>query len=307
MSEPSGFLHIKDLATLEGLNILARAKNVTKRYGISTGFNRLDNYLRGGGLLPGLTYILGGRPGMGKTYFLLNLAVNIARQDKPIAIFSLELSKERVLERLAYMISGIDFLGHWQAQKDMSNEQLDKLTSSIKELQELPIYIRDSVRIGAKEIKRALEIEAAQGIKVFMVDYLHIMGNDKNIWVREREIGTTIEALRDHAKTLNMIGIVASQLNRAVEDHAPFVPSLANFRDSGAIEQVAFCVLALYRKDYYMQAKMFQPEDEGANYGPDGEPILDGKLDVLILKNQEGGTGIAKLQFEGNTGIISDG
>jgi replicative DNA helicase len=291
-------LPIRDIAVVEGPGILDRAKNVTKRWGLSSGFETLDNYLRGGGFTKGLTYIVGGRPGMGKTNVLLNMARNVAAEGNPIAIFSLELTKERVLERLAYMEAGIDLMYHWREKVDLSSEEIQKLTSAIQRLQKLPIHVRDSTRLTATDVRITLEREAELGIKLFLIDYLHIMGTETNTFNRERQIGTTIESVRDNAKNLNIPCVIACQLNRQVEEAAPFIPALKDFRDSGTIEQVAFMVLALYRRDYYYLQGLLG-EDEGI-------VGVDNTLDMLILKNQDGPTGTATLKFDAATGRIND-
>lgn len=292
-------LSIKKLATVEGPKLLEQARNVTTRYGISTGYEVLDNFYRGGGLLPGLTYILGARPGMGKTNLILNLAKNISHNGYPTAIFSLELTKERVLERLAYAEAGIDFMSHYQLREPMSELEINKLVQSIKALQELPIYVEDSTRLTPTRIREILEREADKGIKVFFIDYLHILGHESKTFNREREVGISIETIRDTAKTLGISCVVAAQLNRAAEDSSPYIPSLKNLRDSGAVEQVAFSVMLMYRKDYYVQSGMITGE-EGEELG------LDGTLDVIVAKNQDGLTGVATLKFDGSTGRITE-
>lgn len=299
-------LPLKDVVSIHGMDILKHANNVTKRYGISTGYDSIDGFFRGGGLLPGLTYSIGGRPGIGKSQFLLNILYNIACTGKPVALFSLELTKERVLERPAYMIAGIDYLYHFQAQQEMSKEELDGLEQTLYDLQKLPFYIRDTVRLTPTIVKQTLERERALGVEVVAIDYLHIMGLETASFNRERQIGTIVETVRDTTKQLGMACLLACQLNREVEINAPYTPSLANFRDSGAIEQVSFSVMALYRQDYYSLAGKFnEQEHDFIGWNPDGSPVMTGKMDVLVLKNQDGMTGKATVKFNAPTGRIS--
>ncbi len=279
-----------------------RAKNITERYGFSTGWGELDNLLRGGGLLPGLMYVVGGRPGMGKTTFMQNLAVNIAYQKIPIILFSLELGRERLLERMAYQEAGLDFMAHWRNREPLSEEQLMRIRVALRNLAGLPIYVQDTAGMSPGAITETLNFYHGEfGIKVMFIDYLHIMRNDQKIFGggREREIGTMVEQVRDCAKTLNIACVLASQLNREVEANAPYLPSLSNLRDSGSIEQVAYSVMALYRKDYYIQNGMLTDDD--------GEtPTLNESLDVLMLKQQDGPLGTAHLKFTDGTGKVEN-
>lgn len=306
MENPRSLLSISDVAALHGEEILHHAEHVTERYGLSTGYDAIDSLLRGGGLLPGLLYTVGGRPGIGKSQFLLNILLNIAQGRTPVALFSLELSKERVLERLAYMIAEVDYLDHWKNDRAMSKEELKAIEQAIFHLKSLPIYIRDTVRLRPNQVRETMMQERDLGVQVIAVDYLHIMGVDGTAYGRERQIGATVEAIRDNAKDLGVACLLACQLNRATEDIAPYIPHLGNFRDSGAIEQVSYVVMALYRQDYYAQAGMFNPDEHDyITWNPDGTPLLDGKLDVKILKNQDGAVGTATLNFNAPTGRIT--
>ncbi len=306
MENERSLLSISDVAALHGQEILYHAEHVTERYGLSTGYDAVDSLLRGGGLLPGLLYTVGGRPGIGKSQLLLNILLNIAQGQTPVALFSLELSKERVLERLAYMIAEVDYLSHWREGREMGKSELKAIEEAIYLLKSLPIYIRDTVRLRPNQVRATMMEERDLGVQVIAVDYLHIMGADGATYGRERQIGATVEAVRDNAKDLGVACVLACQLNRAVEEHAPYIPSLNNFRDSGAIEQVSYVVMALYRQDYYAQAGMFNPDEHDyISWNPDGTPLLDGKMDVKILKNQDGAVGTAKLTFDAPTGRIT--
>lgn len=292
-----------ELAETFGGEILRRGRNITERYGMTTGWTALDNMLRGGGLLPGLLYIVAGRPGMGKTTFMQNMAVQMGKSNIPSAIFSLEVSKERLLERLAYQECGIDYMEHYRSQLPLSEAQLEGLANAIRSLAQLPIYVKDTAGMTPNAIVETMrEYRETFGLKAMFIDYLHIMRNDGTVFGggREREIGTLVERIRDAAKELEVACILMSQMNRATEERPPFIPTLANLRDSGSIEQVAYCVMSLYRKDYYVVAGMM-PEDA------DGNPqTLDESLDVLVLKQQDGPQGVARLHFIDGTGRIVD-
>lgn len=308
VTQPQGAPMLKSVGEIieskVGDEIIQRAKHITERYGISTGYRALDNLLRGGGFIEGLLYVLAGRPGMGKTAFLLNLAHNLAQQGIPTVVFSLELTNARLIERLAYMQSGINYMEHWMTGTPLSDAEIERLHTVMRELQTLPLFAKDSAGMTPGDIVRTMEAYKEKlGIKVMLIDYLHIMrADDARRWqAREREIGTMVERVRDSAKTLGVACVLACQLNREVEDSAPFIPSLKHLRDSGAIEQVAYSVWALYRKDYYLQNGMLQPEEHD-----EGAVILDNEMQVAILKQQDGPMGTAALHFEAGTGKVND-
>lgn len=287
-----------------GDEILHRARNITKRFGHSTGYKALDNLLRGGGVLPGLLYICAGRPGMGKTTFLLNLAHNFAAQEIPTVVFSLELNNLRLVERLAYQQSGIDYMEHWRTQSPLDAAEMERLEDALARLRSLPLFAKDTTGMTPGDVVRTMEYYGKTlGLKVMLIDYLHIMRPDDRVFgSREREIGVMVERIRDVAKNLNVTCILACQLNREVEESAPYFPMLRHLRDSGAIEQVAYSVWALYRKDYYVLNGMLVPDDEAA----DGIITLDNTLNVCLLKQQDGPTGTASLQYRAGVGKVSD-
>ena len=287
-----------------GDEILHRARNITQRFGFSTGFHALDNLLRGGGVQPGLLYICAGRPGMGKTTFLLNLANNFASQGIPTVVFSLELSNLRLVERLAYQHSGIDYMEHYRTGTPLDAAEMERLEGSLAHMRALPLYAKDTTGMTPGDVVRTMEFYGkVLGLKVMLIDYLHIMRPDDRVFgSREREIGVMVERIRDVAKNLNVTCVLACQLNREVEESAPYIPMLRHLRDSGAIEQVAYSVWALYRKDYYVLNGMMQSDEEAA----DGIITLDNTLNVCLLKQQDGPTGTAALQYQAGVGKVSD-
>lgn len=292
-----------ELVEAYGGELIRRGKNISERYGMSTGWNALDNMLRGGGLLPGLLYIVAGRPGMGKTTFMQNMALNIARQGTAVVVFSLEVSKERLLERMAYHEAGIDYMALQRSGQNMSEGQVEAFTNALLRLAELPVYIKDSAGMTPNTVADTLRAwKSEHDFKVMFVDYLHIMRIDERIFGggREREIGTLVERIRDEAKEQGIACVLLSQMNRETEHTPPFIPALSNLRDSGSIEQVAYCVMALYRRDYYVIAGMMPPDEDG------NQAALDEVLDVMVIKQQDGPQGTAKLHFIDGTGRMED-
>ncbi len=280
---------------------MRRAKRITERYGIGSGWQELDNLLRGGGFLPGLLYVVGGRPGMGKTTFMQNLAINMARSGVPIAVFSCELTSSRLLERMAYQETGINNAEHYRTGVPLSEAQLAAFKATLYELAALPIYVQDTAGMTPRMIADSMQrFKKQYGLQVMFIDYLHIMRPDGKIFGggREREIGTMVEIVRDTAKVLGVACVLASQLNRAGEETPPFIPNLTNLRDSGSIEQVAYAVFALYRRDYYVQNGMMPPDEEG------NAPAMNESIDVIVLKQQDGSTGSAHLRFDEGTGKV---
>lgn len=294
---------LAEIARKHGGELVRRAQNATERYGIGTGWQELDNLLRGGGLLQGLLYVVAGRPGMGKTTFMQNLAVNIARQNIPVAVFSCELSAARLLERIAYQEAGIDYAYHYRTGEPMSEAQVLHFTQTLRDLAKLPIYVQDTAGMTPSMIAQVMaKHRDLHGLKVMFIDYLHIMRPDGKIYGggREREIGLMVETVRDTAKQLNVACVLASQLNRAGEEHPPFIPQLNNLRDSGSIEQVAYAVMALYRSDYYVLNGSMPPDDDG------NLPSLNESIDVIVLKQQDGPMGTAHLKFVDGTGKVEN-
>ncbi|HTZ16816.1 MAG TPA: replicative DNA helicase [Dissulfurispiraceae bacterium] len=248
--------------------------------GVPSGFKDLDELTSG--FQPSDLVIVGGRPGMGKTAFALNVAQHTAMQMRePVAIFSLEMSKEQLVMRMLCSESMVDSA---RVRKGfIGKEDWPKLTSAAGRLADAPIFIDDSSAMTVLEIRakaRRLKMEHG-GIGLVVVDYLQLMRSRGNFERREQEISEISRSLKALAKELRVPVIALSQLNRSVESRHEKVPTLADLRESGAIEQDADVIIFLYRDEVYNK----------------NSPNNRGTADIHVAKQRNGPTGIVKLQF----------
>jgi len=281
--------HVKqDIISLEA--ILAESfdrldelhKDKQKVRGLSTGFKDLDNTLAG--FQRSDLVILAARPSMGKTALALNFAHNIAVQSQePVLIFSLEMSKEQLVDRLLSMESGVDA---WALRTgNLTDADFEKIGQAMGTLSEAPIFIDDSPGITISELRTKARREAHRHeLGLIIVDYLQLMsgasryGGDGN---RVQEISEISRGLKGIARELNVPVLALSQLSRSVESRSPQIPQLADLRESGSIEQDADVVAFIYREEYY-------------------NPDTDRKklTDILIKKHRNGPTGGIELYFD---------
>jgi replicative DNA helicase len=264
-------------------------KDKQKLRGIPTGYKDMDGMLAG--LQRSDLFILAARPSMGKTAFVLNLAHNVAVKAKePVLIFSLEMSKEQLVDRLLSMQSGVDA---WALRTgNLTDADFEKIGEAMGVLSEAPIYIDDTPGITVSDMRTKARREAHHHkLGLVIVDYLQLMsggsrfGGDGN---RVQEISEISRGLKGVARELDVPLIALSQLSRSVESRSPQIPQLADLRESGSIEQDADIVAFLYREDYY------NPESDRKNI-----------MDVLIKKHRNGPTGGVELYFDRDKQKIS--
>jgi replicative DNA helicase len=257
-------------------------KDKQKIRGIPTGFKDMDNILAG--LQRSDLFILAARPSMGKTALALNLAHNVAVQAKePVLIFSLEMSKEQLVDRLLSMESGVDA---WALRTgNLTDADFEKIGHAMGALSEAPIYIDDTPGITVSDLRTKARREAHQRpLGLIIVDYLQLMsgggryGSEGN---RVQEISEISRGLKGVARELNVPLIALSQLSRSVESRSPQIPQLADLRESGSIEQDADVVAFIYREEYY------NPETDRKKL-----------TDILIKKHRNGPTGGVELYFD---------
>jgi replicative DNA helicase len=257
-------------------------KDKKKLRGVPTGYRDMDSMLAG--LQRSDLFILAARPSMGKTAFVLNLAHNVAVQAKePVLIFSLEMSKEQLVDRLLSMESGVDA---WALRTgNLTDQDFEKIADAMGVLSEAPIYIDDTPGITVSDMRTKARREAHQHqLGLVVVDYLQLMSGGSRFsgdGNRVQEISEISRGLKVLARELNVPLIALSQLSRSVESRSPQIPQLADLRESGSIEQDADIVAFLYREDYY------NPESERKNI-----------MDVLIKKHRNGPTGGVELYFD---------
>ncbi len=281
--------HVKqDISSIE--DILAESferldelhKDKGKIRGVPTGFKDLDNILAG--LQRSDLIIIAARPSMGKTALSLNLAHSIAtKAEQPVLVFSLEMSKEQLVDRMLSMESGVDA---WNIRTgNLSDADFEKIGQAMGTLSEAPIYIDDSAGITVSDLRTKARREQHQRqLGLILVDYLQLMsggarfGGDGN---RVQEISEISRGLKAIARELNVPVIALSQLSRSVESRSPQIPQLSDLRESGSIEQDADVVAFIYREDYY------NPDTDRKNI-----------TDILIKKHRNGPVGNVELYFD---------
>lgn len=252
--------------------------------GVATHFDRFDKLTAG--LQPSDLVILAARPGMGKTALGLNIALNMATKDKrPVAVFSLEMSKEQLTQRLLCSQSGID--GNRLRTGFLGEADWHRLTKGMNELTDAPIYIDDSPNISVLEMRsKARRLKKNYGLDLLIVDYIQLIRGSSRIENRTLELSAISRQLKGLAKELNVPVLCLSQLSRKVEERVDKRPMLSDLRESGAIEQDADVVVFIYRDSYYKRNK------------EDDEPV-DNTAEVIIAKQRNGPQGVAKLAFLG--------
>ncbi len=257
--------------------------------GVPTGYKDLDNILAG--LQRSDLIILAARPSMGKTAMVLNLAHNVAvKAGQSVLVFSLEMSKEQLVDRILAKESGVNA---WALRTgNLTDRDFEKIGQAMGTLSEAQIFIDDTPSITVSDMRTKARREAHQRpLGLIIVDYLQLMsggskfGGDGN---RVQEISEISRGLKGIARELNVPVIALSQLSRSVESRNPQIPQLSDLRESGSIEQDADVVAFLYREEYY------NPETDRKNI-----------MDVLIKKHRNGPTGNVELYFDREKQSIS--
>lgn len=247
--------------------------------GVPTGFGELDRLTAG--LQPSELIVVAGRPSMGKTAFCLNIAQYAAIEANiPVAIFSLEMSKEQIALRMICSEGRVD--AHRLRRGFLDKEDWKKLITAIDVLSQAPIFIDDTPALTALEMRaKARRLKAEHNLGLLIVDYLQLMRGRGSSDNREQEISDISRSLKALAKELNLPIVALSQLNRRVEDRPNKRPQLADLRESGAIEQDADVIAFIYREELYNRS------DED----------VKGIAEILVGKQRNGPTGDIKLTF----------
>lgn len=274
------FIAIKEVLTDSFDRLDALHKDNKQLRGVPTGFKEMDSLLAG--LQKSDLIILAARPSMGKTSLALNIASHVAiKEGIPVGIFSLEMSKEQLIDRLLASESGID---SWKLRTgNLEDKDFEKLNRAMGVMAEAPIFIDDSAMANSLEMRtKARRLQAEHGLGLIIIDYLQLMngrggGNSDN---RVNEISEISRSLKALAREIDVPVIALSQLSRAVESRHPQIPQLSDLRESGSIEQDADVVMFIYREDYY-------------NKETDRRNISD----ILVRKHRNGPTGDIELFF----------
>lgn len=255
--------------------------------GIQTGFTDLDNVLSG--MQPSNLIILAARPGQGKTAMVVNMAQNIAIEQKnPVGIFSLEMSQEELVDRLLVGQADVDA---WRLKTGkLSESDFTKLSTAMGELADAPIFIDDTPGITISEMRtKARRLQLEQGIKLLVVDYLQLADPGRRYDNRVQEVSIISQGLKNLARELKIPVLAVSQLSRAVEHRGERKPQLADLRESGAIEQDADVVMFLYRTDAEVTSNIIPTKLSIAKHrnGPMGEVDLLFKGDRIRFYNMD--------------------
>ena len=277
-----GYTPIKDIL-VETFTELEQLYNQKQRItGIPTGFSDLD--FRTSGLHNSDLILVAARPAMGKSAFALNIATNAAVRAKvPVAIFSLEMSKEQMTSRILCSEAMVD--SNKVRTGKIDDEEWSKLAAASGELSEANIYIDDTPGISIMEIRaKSRKMKIEKNIGLVVIDYLQLVqGSGKRGGSREQEIAEISRSLKILAKEINVPVIALSQLSRAPEQRPDHRPMLSDLRESGSIEQDADIVMFLYRDDYYNE------DSEKKNIA-----------EVILAKHRAGSTGTVELLWLGN-------
>ncbi|MFL7790613.1 MAG: replicative DNA helicase, partial [Anaerolineae bacterium] len=245
--------------------------------GIPTGFTDIDRLL--GGFQRSDLVIIAARPSVGKTSLCLSMARNAARFGQRVAIFSLEMSAEQIVQRIVSAETGIDTqrlrLG------DLREDEWPLFVQATGKLADLPIFIDDTPSISVLQLRtKARRLHAEHGLDLILLDYLQLMSGDTHSENRVQEVSYISRSLKAVARELDVPVVAASQLSRAVEQRTDKHPMLADLRESGSLEQDADVVMFIYRDELY------HPETEQQNIA-----------DIMISKHRNGPTGVVQLFF----------
>ena len=267
--------------------------------GLPTGFRDLD--IITSGLQPSDLVIIASRPSVGKTALCLDIARHVAIEEKkPVAIFSLEMSKEQLALRLICSQSRVD--SHRLRTGYIQNQEWVRLAEGVGQLYTAPMFIDDSVDITALQMRaKCRRLKAEHGLSLVIVDYLQLMRWHRRTDNRTQEISEIARALKGMARELEVPVVALSQLSRAVEQRQDRKPVLSDLRESGSIEAEADLVAFLYRAAYYRQEDAMDliddiGEDKETVKTPAGETRVH-KTEIIIGKQRNGPTGVIRLAF----------
>ncbi len=276
----SGFRNIKDLLGQAVDRIDELFNKDDPITGVATGFDKFDEMTSG--LQPSDLIIVAGRPSMGKTTFVMNIAENAAIKHRmPVAVFSMEMSGEQLAMR---MISSLGRINQQNLRTGkLEDSDWPRITSAIAMLSEAPVFVDDTPALSPTEVRaRARRIKREHDLGLIIIDYLQLMGLSGGSENRATEISEISRSLKALAKELNVPVIALSQLNRGLEQRPDKRPVMSDLRESGAIEQDADVITFIYRDEVYN-------EDS-----PD-----KGTAEILIRKQRNGPTGMCRLTFLG--------
>jgi replicative DNA helicase len=262
----------------------ARASGITKD-GVRTYINSVDRLIHQWGNSD--LIVVGARPAMGKTSFIVSAGLNMAKNNVPVGVFSLEMSSKQLVSRI--ISQELEIASDDIMKRAMDETRLMHVNKNLNKLDGLPMYFDDKAALSIEDFKvRAARMVKTHGVKCIFVDYLQLMTSresNKRGTNREQEISSISRGLKVTAKELNIPIVVLSQLSREVEKRSDKRPLLSDLRESGSIEQDADQVGFLYRPEYY-----------GVTQDQNGGDV-SGIGEYICAKNRNGGLGIARMRF----------
>jgi replicative DNA helicase len=255
--------------------------------GIATGFGELDEMTSG--LQPGEMIIVAARPSMGKTALALNLAENVAIEGNGVAVFSLEMSRQQLVQRLLCSRGQID--GQRFRRNMLRQEDYCKLMVACHELSTAPILIDDTPGLTLLQLRsKARRMKERSGLAMVVIDYLQLMSSGSRAESRQMEVSEISRGIKAMARELEVPVVCLSQLNRAAEQREGHRPRMSDLRESGSIEQDADVVCMLHREEYYHRS-----DPEWAEQNPD----KIGVAELIVAKQRNGPTGTVELAWDG--------
>jgi replicative DNA helicase len=282
------FIPVRSLATEFFRDVDHIIESGEPTLGLPSGFYDLDHMTTG--FNPGDFSIVAARPSMGKTSFVLNIAINVAQKDPGnVAIFSLEMSGKQLVRRMASMISGVS--SHALKRPNLPSSDYQALADACETLYGLPIFIDESSDISGLEMRgKCRRLKREGGLSMVIVDYLQLMRGNRKTENRVQEISDIARSLKALAKELEVPVIALSQLNRGVENRENKRPQLSDIRESGSIEAEADLVMFIFREQYYKDRE--SPAE--ANHDPERVE----EAEIIIAKHRNGPTGHVTLGFQ---------
>lgn len=264
------------LETFKQIQFIYRNKGEVT--GVPTGFKSLDKLCSG--LQPSDLVIVAGRPSMGKTSFGLCIAYHAAmKHNQPVAVFSMEMSKEQLVQRMLCSAACVD----QQRLRTgfLQEDDWTKLTEKAREMTNLPIYIDDSALLTVRQVRaKSRRLKTEKGLGLIVIDYLQLMSSGRRTENRQQEIADISRSLKALAKELNIPVVALAQLSRSVESRQDKHPQLSDLRESGSLEQDADVVMFIYRDEYY---------------NPESEKM--GIAEIVVAKQRSGPVGSVELAF----------
>ena len=253
--------------------------------GLATGFRDLDKLV--GGLHSANFIVIAARPSMGKSTLALNMASNVAMRGKTVAIFSLEMSKEEIVQRMLCSVGGVD--SRQLRTGALDDRGWERVTNAANKMFRAPIFVDDSSIVNVTDIRaKCRRVERSHNLDLVVVDYLQLMqGNSREN--RQQEIAEISRGLKNLAIELGVPIIGVSQLNRSSEQREEKRPRLSDLRESGALEQDADIVMFIYRDEYYRK-----------------DTDQKGVAEVHVAKHRSGETGTIKMTFQANYTRFTD-